>query len=213
MGELYSPTPPPPPAPPPPAADDCATQPGLTLKNLVDIDLGLDGAAGGGLLPNAQLLRLEAGDTSVAIGNPLAPECADQQTGALIGVNVSELPFSGPCEAGATGDLLHVAVDDATVKVGNPFGSGGEDTPPLIDVNAQNLPLIASSGPGDDGGGTLLAGLLGTGSDMAGSASGLLSGLLASRDTGGGDGGDCGCGGILQPVLDLALDPMDGLLG
>lgn len=205
MGDYYAPSPPPP-QPVPPAADDCATLPGLNLKDLVDIDLGLDG----GVLPNAQLLRLDVADSSIAIGNPLAPECPDQQTGALIDVNGSILPLGIFSQASSTGDLLHVAVDDTTVKVGNPFASNscGEDTPALIDINAQDLPLVVGSGPDDDGGGTLLAGLLGTGSG----AGGLLSGLLGSSDTGGGEGGDCGCGGVLQPVLDLALDPLDGLL-
>lgn len=206
MGETYSPSPPPPQSnPPPPAADDCASMPTLNLKNLVDIDLGLDNVAGGSLLPNAQLLRLDLGD-AVAIGNPLAPECPDEQTGALIDVNGPELSVD-------TGDLLHVAVDDTTVKVGNPFASasGGEGTSPLIDVNAQNLPFLADSGPNDDdGGGMLLAGLLG--SDEG--AAGLLSGLFGSEGGGGHSGGgeDCGCGGILQPVVDLVLDPVDGLL-
>lgn len=212
MGDYYAPSPPPP-QPVPPAADDCATLPGLNLKDLVDIDLGLDGVAGGGVLPNAQLLRLDVADSSVAIGNPLAPECPDQQTGALIDVNGSILPPGIFSQASSTGDLLHVAVDDTTVKVGNPFASNScGDTPALIVINAQDLPLVVGSGPNDDGGGTLLAGLLGTGSGAAVSASGLLSGLLGSSDTGGGEGGDCGCGGVLQPVLDLALDPLDGLL-
>jgi hypothetical protein len=213
MGETYSPSPPPPQSnPPPPAADDCASMPTLNLKNLVDIGLDLDGVAGGGLLPNAQLLRLDLGDSGVAIGNPLLPDCSDQQTETLIDVNGPALPLGIFSEASSTGDLLHVAVDDTTVKVGNPFASAsrGEGTSPLIDVNAQNLPLLADSGPDDDGGGMLLAGLLG--SDNG--ATGLLSGLFGSEGGGGHSGGgeDCGCGGILQPVVDLVFDPVDGLL-
>ena len=211
MGDYpYTPPAPPPQSSPPPVGDDCnAGTIGLNLQTLLDIEAS--NPMGGGLLPNAQLLRLDLGETSVAIGNPQAPECSDQQTGALIDVDASELPVDILGETGSTADLLHLTLD-STARVGNPFASesGGEDTVPLIDINTQSLPFDVFGGSGSDDGGSLLAGLLGSGPDAVGTATGMLSGLLGSEDSGGGSD-DCGCSGSLQPVLDLVLNPVDGL--
>jgi len=212
MGDYtYTPPPPPPQSSPPPVADDCneATI-GLNLQTLLDIEAG--DLMGGGLLPNAQLLKLEFGETSAAIGNPLAPECSDQQTAALIDLDVSELPMGILGETGFTGDLLHLTLGDATARIGSPFASefGDEDTTPLIDINTQSFPLDVFGGSGGDDSGALLASLLGSGPDTVGTATGFLSSLLGTEDSSGGS--DCGCGGILQPVLDLVLNPIDGLL-
>jgi hypothetical protein len=210
-GESYAPyTPPPQPSkqPPPSPADECTDGSGLTFSPSLDIELGLSGVTN---LPNAKLLQFDIGDSSLMVGNPLAPDCPDQQTGALVSADVPDLPLGILGGRSAAGDLVHVALQEATLKIGNPFAAepADDDTPSLIDINAQNLPLIGDTSLDDDGGGTLLAGLLG--SDGSGSATGLLSGLLASGDSGSGGDADCGCGNILQPVVDLVLEPVDGL--
>jgi hypothetical protein len=209
MGEPYAPyTPPPEPSqPPPPAAHECTGGSGLSLTPSLDIELGLSGVTG---LANAKLLQFDLGDSSLMIGNPLAPDCPDQQTGALVSADVPELPLGILAGANAIGDLAHVALQDTTLKIGNPLAAepADDDTASLIDVNAQNLPLIGDTSLDDDGGGTLLAGLLGS---DGGSATGLLSGLLASGDSASGGDADWGCGSGLQPVVDVVLEPVDGL--
>ncbi len=192
-------------SPPPQTAPSndppCASKTGIDLDAGLDIDLGT-------LLSRSALVDADLGGTSIAINTPTASDCTDAQTGALVDVDVAELPLSILDDGGTIAGLAHVALDDTTVKIANPLASGspGSETA-LIDINAQSLPVVGETGANDDGG-TLLAGILGAGDG----ATGLLSGLLSS---GGGSTDGCGdsdIGGILQPVVDLVFDPVDGLL-
>jgi hypothetical protein len=176
----------------------CDSDTGIGLDAGLDIDLG-------SLLSRSALVDADLGGTSIAINNPTASDCTDAQTGALIDVDVTDLPLS-ILDDGSMAGLARVALDDSTVKVANPLatGSTGNDTA-LIDINAQNLPVV---GDASDDGGTLLAGILGSGDG----ATGLLSGLLSTGGSGTDGCGDSDIGGILQPVVDLVFDPVDGLL-
>ena len=176
----------------------CDGDTGIGLDAGLDIDLG-------SLLSRSAFVDADLGGTSIAINNPTASDCTDAQTGALIDVDVTDLPLS-ILDDGSTAGLARVALDDTTVKVANPIatGSAGSDTA-LIDINAQNLPVV---GDANDDGGTLLAGILGSGDG----ATGLLSGLLSTGGSGTDGCGDSDIGGILQPVVDLVFDPVDGLL-
>ncbi len=200
----------PPQSSPPPPGDDCGTTLGF---NLTLVDPEANNLSGTGLLPTAQLVKLDLGGTSAEIGNPLAPECADQQTHAVINLDVSQLPTDVLSDTGLTGDLLHLALGEASARIGSPFASeaAGEDAAPLIDISAQSFPLDAFGGSGGEDGGTRPAGLLDSGAAAAETATSLLSSLLATGDRGGGEE-DCGCGGILEPVLDLALNSVDVLV-
>ncbi len=194
-------------SPPPPGGDCTGTTPGLNLT------LEANNLSGTGLLPTAQLIKLDLGGPSAEIGNPLAPECADQQTHAVINLDVSQLPADVVSDTGLTGDLLHLALGEASARIGSPFASeaAGEDSAPLIDISAQSFPLDAFGGSGGEDGGTQLASLLDSGPAETATAASLLSSLLATGDSGGGED-DCGCGGILEPALDLTLNSLDVLV-
>jgi hypothetical protein len=184
-----------------PLAANCPDQQGDPLIG-IEASLSLE-SEDGGILTASDLLHLKLAGSSLEVSDPLAADGTGQKGDPLIDID-GLLPHGSTL---TVGDLA-----GSTLEVGSPLGLACPDQTgnPLIAINAHQLPLNVLGNGFGDGGDPLLASLLAPGPGPLGSATEVVSGLLAwDRD---GDSDDCGCGDLLQPLLGTVVDQLDHLL-